>query len=62
MSLRYLPGYSHEQGKSTRFVQNVETQVTWTVKPNISIVPSFFYEETGTYYYNLSNVEFEIRF
>jgi hypothetical protein len=63
-----LPGYSHETlapgsaEKASRFVQNVDLSASMALTPNFSVIPSFIYEEAGNYFYNLSLLEFELRF
>ncbi len=64
---RYFPGYSKESlqpgiNKRNRVTQLVDASLSWSITPNVSFVPSFVYEESGNYYYNLSSVEFDVRF
>lgn len=59
---RYLPGVSKEKDRSDRFVQSVDAMLSWSLTPNAFLSPSFYYVETGSYYYNLSSAELEVRF
>ncbi len=61
-SVLYLPGYSKEEGKGGSFAQAAEASLLWTANKTFTVGPSFYYEDTGHYFYNQARLDMEVRF
>jgi hypothetical protein len=62
LQMHYLPGIATEKNKNQKFAQSAEISVLWTATSDITLTPAFIYEEQGSYFYNMSSLEMELRF